>query len=221
MDLREYINPLRRWWWLLVAATLVATISSVIAVSQQPPIYQARTSLLIGQAINNPNPNSNDLWLSQQLAQTYSDVAKRQPVPSATMAALGLSWLPEYTVRPLPNSQLIELTVTDTSPERAVVVAQELANQLIRLSPTSGGQQGEVDRQGFIARQLDDLETQIEATSAEIQARQAELGALISARQIADAQAQVAALQTSWPRCRRTTPRCWPAPRRAPSIPSA
>lgn len=195
MDLREYITPLWRWWWLLVAATLVAAISSIIAVSQQPPIYQARASLLIGQAINNPNPTANDLWLSQQLAQTYSDVAKRQPVREATMAALGLTWLPEYTARPLPNNQLIELTVIDTSPERAMVVAQELATQLVRLSPTGGGQQGELERQGFIARQLDDLETQIEATNSEIQVRQAELGALISARQIADTQAQVAALQ--------------------------
>lgn len=195
MDLRDYLIPLRRWWWLLLASTLVATVSSVIAVSQQPPIYQARTSLLIGQAISNPNPDSNDLWLSQQLAQTYSEVAQREPVQDATMAALGLDWLPEYTARPLPNSQIIELTVTDTSPERAMVVAQELANQVIRLSPTSGDQQGEQERQSFVSQQLDDLEAQIDTTNDEIEAKQTELGNLVSARQIADTQAQVAALQ--------------------------
>lgn len=62
MELKAYIAPLRKWWWLLIASTLVAAISCFIAVSQQPPIYQAKATLLIGNAINNPNPTGNDFF---------------------------------------------------------------------------------------------------------------------------------------------------------------
>ena len=195
MELKEYILPLRKWWWLIVAATLVATLSSLIATSRQAPIYQTRTTIMVGRAIENPNPNGSDFWLMQQLAGTYADIAKRAPVQNATKAALGLTWLPDYTVRVVPNTQLVEISVVDTSPPRAQAVAGELANQLILQTPMQSG--SEMDqRQSFIKTQLDDLEVKIKDTQAEIAKKQADLGNLFSARQIADTQTQIAGLQT-------------------------
>ena len=46
------------------------------------------------------------------------------------MAALGLAWLPEYTAKAVPNTPVVEISVTDTDPQRAQAVANELANQL-------------------------------------------------------------------------------------------
>lgn len=195
MELRAYIRPLLKWWWLILISTLIAGATSYFAVSQQPPIYQARTTLLIGSAINNPNPDGNEFWLSQQLAQTYSDIARRDVVRQAVMQELGLTWLPSYTAQPVSNTQLLELRVSDSSPERAMIVANELANQLILRTPTSGNQQGDSERQAFIASQLDDLELNIEETKAEIAAKQTELAGLFSARQISDLQSQIRALE--------------------------
>lgn len=194
MELKEYILPLRKWWWLIVAATLVATLSSLIATSRQAPIYQTRTTIMVGRAIENPNPNGSDFWLMQQLAGTYADIAKRAPVQDATKAALGLTWLPDYTVRVVPNTQLVEISVVDTSPPRARAVASELANQLILQTPMQSGSDMD-QRQAFIKTQLDDLEVKIKDTQAEIARKQADLGNLFSARQIADTQTQIAALQ--------------------------
>ena len=59
MELRDYIRPLRKWWWLIIAATLVATVSSYLATREQPPIYRTRTTIMVGSAIENPNPNGN------------------------------------------------------------------------------------------------------------------------------------------------------------------
>jgi polysaccharide biosynthesis transport protein len=194
MELMEYLTPLRKWWWLILASTLVAAGSSFLAGRNEPVLYQSRTTLMIGRAIDDPNPTTNVFWLSQQLAQTYADIARRQPVRNATMDALGLTWLPQYTSRAVPNSQLLEITVTDSVPERAQAVANELARQLILQSPTSS-QQEQGDRQQFIDQQLDDLEANIKETQAEIRARQDEIGQMFSARQIADTQAQIASLQ--------------------------
>lgn len=195
MELRTYISPLLKWWWLIVLATILAGVSSFLAVRQQPPTYQSRTTLMIGRTIEELNPSGTQFYLSQQLAQTYVDIARREPLRNATKEALGLEWLPPYSVNVLPNTQLIEILVADTSPERSYAVARELANQLILLSP-SGVQQEEQERQDFINQQLNDLQVQIEETKAEIEAQQNALGELFSARQIADAQTQIAALES-------------------------
>jgi capsular polysaccharide biosynthesis protein len=89
---------------------------------------------------------------------------------------------------------LIEIAVVDTDAKRAQAVANELADQLIHQAPTSPGG-GADQRQAFINSQLDDLETKITQTQDEVTKKQTELANLFSARQIADAQAQITALQ--------------------------
>ncbi len=193
MEFKQYIIPLRKWWWLLLLATIIAAVASYLVVREQPPVFQSRTTLLIGQSINDPNPEG--FYIMPQLLQTYADIANREPVQHATMDALGLTWLPEYQVKPLANTPLMEIVVTDTSPERAMVVANELANQLILASPASTEQE-EQERQAFINEQLNSLQTQIEATTIELEDKQNQLGELFSARQIAEAQNEITALES-------------------------
>ncbi len=195
MELIELIAPIRRWWWLILASTLVAAGASYYVGSQQPDVFQARTTLMIGRAIENPNPSGSEFWLSQQLATTYAEVAEREPVRHGTMEALGINFLPEIIVRALPSTQLIEIRVNDTSPERAMVVANEYARQLIRQSPTSIDDEQDDSRQAFIEAQLDELETNILATSEEIRENQETLVSAFSAQQIQELQSQIATLQ--------------------------
>ncbi len=195
MDLYEYLKPIRKWWWLLVAATIVAAVSSSLATLQESQVYKSRTTLMIGRTIDDPNPTSGQFALAQQLADSYADIANREGVRNATMDALGTTWLPEYLASALPNTQLIDITVTDTDPARAQAVAAELANQLILAGP-SGIDQEERDRQAFINQQLDDLERQIQETQDNIAALQSELGSLTSARQISDTRSQIRVLET-------------------------
>lgn len=194
MELKKYIMPLRRWWWLLVAATLIAAVSSFLATLRQPPIYQTLTTLMIGQVITDPNPTGAEFTLSRQLAENYAEIANREPVRIATKEALGLNWLPSYRAIALPNGQFIEIIVTDTIPERAQAVANELAHQLILRSPT-GNQSDEQDRQAFIQAQLDNLQLQITDTETEIQTLRQALGEMDSARQISDTRTQITALE--------------------------
>ena len=195
MSLAQYLKPLVRMWWLILAAVAVATLASFVVVRRSPPNYQSHTVLMVGRALENPNPSSGDLYMSQQLAGTYVDIVKRDQIQNATMAALGLDWLPEYTARLVPGTQFMELAVIDTDPVRAQAVASELANQLMRLTPANA-EGVDRSRQAFINQQLDELEASIKTTRDEISKKQSELATMFSARQIADAQAQIAALQS-------------------------
>jgi capsular exopolysaccharide synthesis family protein len=195
MELNKYIFPLRKWWWLVAASTLIAVVFSSLSVLRQPTFYQARTTLMIGTAISDPNPSTNELFLGQQLAAAYADIANREILLNATKDALGMNRLPQYFARALPNTQFIEITVNDTDPERAQIVANELATQLIHLNPISGQSQ-EQGRQEFIRERLNNLETQIQETEAEIDRLQEELANTFSAQEINDKQDQITSLQS-------------------------
>jgi capsular exopolysaccharide synthesis family protein len=173
---------------------LIAGISSFLATMRQPALYQSFTTLMIGQVITDPNPTSTEFNLSQQLAENYAEIANREPVRRATREALGINWLPEYRAFAMPNGQFIEIVVTDTDPERAKLVAGELANQLILRSPT-GDQTDEQERLAFVQNQLDNLQIQITETEVEILVLREALGEMDSARQIADTQEQITALE--------------------------
>jgi len=194
MELSAYIRPVLKWWWMIVLATIVALVASFIVTLRQPPIYQSRTTLLTGSAVNESNPTTNALALNQTLANYYADLATREPVRNAAMESLGVEWLPEYDARLLPNSQIIEITVTDTDPQRAQVVASGLAAALILQTPTQNKQ--EQDRKAFVEEQLNDLELKINNIKEEIQIKRDELKSLPSARQIADTEEAIAKLES-------------------------
>jgi len=195
MEIKNYIAPLLKWWWLIITAAILASATSYFVVRQEPILYQSKATILIGNPFASLNPDSSELWASTQLAEAYAGFAQREPVRDATMKALNLDWLPQYSVTVPPRTQFIEVVVIDSDPQRAQIVANEIANQLIQLSP-SGADQERNKRQDFIDQQLDDLQKQIEETRSEIETRQFELGELVSAREIAEAQGQIAALQS-------------------------
>lgn len=196
IEIREYLEPLRKWWWLIVISTLVAGGSSYLATREQVPVYNSATTLMIGDPIASLNPSTSDLYLTQQLAQTYVNLANRGSFRNSVMEALGIDWLPEEIfVRNINNTNFIEIAVTDSNPQRAQAVAAEMGRQLILRGPST--QEEDQERQRFINEQLSDYEKAIKETQAEIEAKNALLGELISAREIADTQSEIVTLQAS------------------------
>ncbi len=190
MDINAYLKPLIKWWRLLFIATALAVIASSLSVMFQSEVYVSRTTLMIGQTINNPNPDSNQIYLATQLATIYADMANREPIQVATMEALGITWLPSYEAIVVPNTQLIEISVTDTNPKRAQIIANELARQLTLKGPVTGstetGQQQE-----FIKEQLSSLQSQITETESKVEELQKSLTTLSSASQVASTEKEI------------------------------
>jgi len=193
MELKDYLIPLRKWWWLIAAATLVATLSSFLATRQQPYNYAAKATLMVGRSIQSTNPQDYEINASQQLGQTYASLATRRPVKHATQATLGLSWLPEYTAKMVPSTQLLEIQVIDTDPGRAQAVANEVANQLILQTPTE--ERDLLQRREYVSRELQEAEAAMDRTKAEIAKLRDDMAQMFSARQIADTQSQINALE--------------------------
>jgi succinoglycan biosynthesis transport protein ExoP len=195
-DLRQYALTMRKWWWLMVLCALVAGGSSYLATLQMPRIYEATTTVMIGRSIEKTNPDITDLALSQQLALTYAEMVTRRPILSGAAEALGLSYVPSasnVSTRQIKGTQLLEINVRDTDPNRAAVLADEIAHQLVLQSPTGDGE--EEQRRDFIRRQLVELESRIETARQEIEREGERLETANSARAIEQYQTNIEALE--------------------------
>ncbi len=197
MELRQYAAVVWKWLWLILLGTAVAGVSTWLAAKDQPPIYQSSTTLMIGQTIEKANPNYTDFYAGQQLAQTYSELIKREPILKATARALGFeegwrSLQGQIAVSLVPNTQLMEIKVIDTDPRRAQLIADELARQLI--SSVEKARPHDSNRE-FIQEQANSLPPKIKAAQEEIQKLEADLAQAFSARQIQEIQNQIAILQ--------------------------
>jgi succinoglycan biosynthesis transport protein ExoP len=205
MELRQYVSMLLRWWWLVVVSVLVASVAAYVATKATPYTYVSRTTIMVGQVLSNPNANQSDLYTGEALAQSYSDLVGREPTLKAALQAVGLPW--DWTVlqgmvqsRVVPGTQLLEIAVTDTDPQRAKVLADTVAQQLISQSPSANDPEKEAERQ-FILSQIDDLKTNIKNAQDELLKLDDIASKATSARQIQDARDQQATLQaqiTTW-----------------------
>ncbi len=190
--LGQSLKPLVRWWWLILVAAIVAGATSLLYVRMRPDIYQSHGTLIVGSAMRNPNPDNMSLQMGAYLARSYAEMADRSTMQDSIKSALQMEWLPEYSVLSSPDSQLIEVTVTDDDPVRAQVVATELVHQLVMMSP--GAADAET-RSRFAQEQLGKMETDISATEGEIASRRDELAQATSARQIVSLEGEVSALE--------------------------
>ncbi len=195
MELKEYVLVLRRWWWLLLACVAIAVVAAYIGVQNEPRIYAATTTVMIGQSLQKANPSSQEIYISQQLAQTYAELARRQLILAGVRDALGLSYTPSpssVSTHQVPGTQLLEISVRDVIPERARAIADEVARQLTLQGPEGGENQS---RRALIEEQLATLEENIVATQREIDRAQEELEAAGDARAIQQHQENLVALE--------------------------
>jgi capsular exopolysaccharide synthesis family protein len=194
MELRHYLHIAWKWSWLVVLAVLIAGGASYFASKSATPLYRTKTTLMIGRAIENPDPRSVDLNTGQQLAHTYSQLARREPILAATIERLGLrmSWqnlAGRVSTNVVPQTQLLEIFVVDSDPLRAKVLADAIAEELIRQSPTTPDNSQE--QLAFTQAQIDDLKSKIERGQKEINRLTIELDSANSSRLIQDLQNKI------------------------------
>jgi len=200
MELRQYLKSILRWWWLIILCTGIAGGASYYVSSQQTRIYQTTTTLLVGQVTQKANPAAQDFFTVERLAESYAQMANREPILKAAVESLGLkmNWQSlkgRVYAYSIPQTQLMGISVQDSSPERAVAIADEIAYQLILQSPSSPENQARQERSQFVLSQLDDLETRIKTAKARVNDLETELASAFSARQIQDLQTEITNLE--------------------------
>ena len=203
-DLKQYIAAFIKWWWLIVVSVVVAGLVSYLAAQSQPKQYFSSATLLVGQGTRSVNANASDLSISQALAQSYADIATREPVMLGTLNALQLPWDADVlrnkvSARVVQGTQLLEVSVIDTDPQRAKVLADTVANQLIQQSPSAGNLSLE-DKQ-LVQEQVADIRDNLRRGKEDLKLIDETINKAQSAQEIRAAQSRQSVLQqqmTRW-----------------------
>ncbi len=116
VELSRLVGVILRRWWLLVAFIAIGASIAYVMSQSQTPVYQATTTILVGQSIKSPQLVRTDLQTSDALVQTYVEMTHRQPVLEGVIAALQLntSWdklNKQVTASQVLGTQLIEIKV--------------------------------------------------------------------------------------------------------------
>jgi succinoglycan biosynthesis transport protein ExoP len=198
-EIRKYLGLVKRWWWLLVVSTVIPMAVSYYFVSQQSDLYQAKATIVVGRSVlQDPDPDARLMNLSNTLAAAYAELVRQGPVTGSVIERLGLDRSPEQLAAQIgtgirSGAQLLEIYVTDTNPEAAALIANALADELIRRSPASGG--SDPEQQEFVRRQLEELQAKIEGIGEEVDELTTSLSELTSAAEVQDVQDQITALE--------------------------
>ena len=189
MELHQYSNVIKRWWWLLIVGMIIPMIISYHFISEQPALYQAQVTLRSA----SPDPG-----LVRTSLEAYTVLVKRRPITLPVIQRLNLERSPEALAQQItawvnPEAQLLEIVVTDTRPQAAALIANALADELIRQSLTS--EEGSREQQEFVRRQLVDLEERITKIEEEIRELEDSLPNLKGAGEIEEARQRLSVLQ--------------------------
>lgn len=173
MAIRQFAADIWRWLWLIALSGLIAGAIAYGISTMTVPVYAASTRLLINQApASKLTSDYNSLLTSERLAKTYAEMLRTRPVMAAVIAQLQLSTTPDalaqhIIVSVVRDTQLIEVTVEDTSPQRAADIANTIVdvfaqqNHDLQLSRYTSIQQG-------LEQEQAQLQTNIDQTNASI-----------------------------------------------------
>lgn len=215
MELEQYIRVVKRWLWLIIVAAFIGGGIGFITTTGRPTFYTASTTVAIGHYLQDANPTTAQIIIGQGLSDTYKELVTTRNILQGVVDQLNYQVDPEalrslIATDILPNTSLLVISVRSLDPVLSQDIANALADQLIRQSPTNltTEQQSQVD---LANAQIQALTTQIEQQRATIQeidtqitatTDQAELDRLTERRsqlvdQVNQATATIAQFQTT------------------------
>lgn len=183
MDLSKFQNIVRRYFWLFVLAPLVASLSTILVISNQPPSYRATTRLLVGPGLDSPTPDLNSLRIGGQLTQTYAELANTRAFLESVNSKLDQKTEIETLNRLIQTRQNVEtrlltIVVFHPDPNQAVAIANAAAQTFLEISPSKDNTTDLLrTRLSSETQQLEEIVSRSEAT---IQQLEAELAGLKS-----------------------------------------
>jgi capsular polysaccharide biosynthesis protein len=171
MEFKQFVALLGRWFWLILLGLVLGAASGILISRVQTPAYQATSKVLVMRV---PDASASGLAYlgEQELAVTFSELIKTQPVIDSASQKLGFKVVSDkITVRQDTNSQIINLIAEDSDPQRTALIANTVVEMAIkRYVDLQVGQYTALEKDvqsqlTLLQNRMTDLQTQITTTS--------------------------------------------------------
>jgi diguanylate cyclase (GGDEF)-like protein len=139
MEIRLYLQILRRGWWIIALTTLAALTAALVVTYFTTPEYETVASFIVtpGTALVSRSDvlNSFDTLSGQSVTSTYAEIMNSARIYTDAMAFLKIQpvEVKDYTYKTsvVPNSSVLVLTVKGPDPQLAANLANAIGNQSI------------------------------------------------------------------------------------------
>src|SRR4051812_14454243 len=160
IDVRAYWRTIRKRWPFVVLSMIIATVVAFVYTYRQPKVYEATCQIIIDPQAPQILPGSKDVvemgtgsfWGNKEFYETQYRIIQSTNVGQRTAEKLGLQYDPDYagsmgpnhdlialgralasqvSVKPLKDSRLALITITDGKPQRAALIANTIADTYI------------------------------------------------------------------------------------------
>nr|WP_277605502.1 polysaccharide biosynthesis tyrosine autokinase [Glycomyces sp. L485] len=141
--MRSGLRLLREHWLLITMVTAMAVAASGFATWSQTPQYASRVTFFIS-AWTDPNDTASAYQgslLSEQKVKSYAELLRTRSVMDNVVDDLDLDLTPQQladkvTTSVVPDTALLNATVTDPSPEAARRIARSIGREFATLVPS-------------------------------------------------------------------------------------
>lgn len=150
VDIGEYVRVLRTRWLTIVVTTVIVVLGTLAASLLVRPEYQSSARMFVstsgGTSVGDTYQNN---LFSQGRVASYTVLVTDEELAARTVAAMGLDMTAEELAKKVtavatPETVLLDIRITDTSPTRARDIADAMAAEFIVLvreleTPDNGG----------------------------------------------------------------------------------
>lgn len=142
MELKEYLQILKKRFLLIVVVTVLATATAgVLSFFVLSPSYKSDISVIINKAKDEAksSQNYNDIMMYQKLVKTYSTITTQRKVAEDVISKLNLDIKPKELIAmvstaPKGDTQFLTITVNSKDASKAAKIANQIAKSLKEVS---------------------------------------------------------------------------------------
>jgi capsular exopolysaccharide synthesis family protein len=136
---------LRKRWYVVAVYVIVGLVAGLAVSAVVPPTYDARATLYFSTVVTGPASGTVSAYetnlLAEQQVKTISLLVDTERVAQDVVDDLGLSMtaaelIPHVTATSDPETVVLAVDATDSSPQRAADIANSTARALVRLTDT-------------------------------------------------------------------------------------
>ena len=122
--------------YIVLILTIAVSVGYFYSFYFKVPLYQSSSTIVLAMPNNGTSSDAvtqSDLTLNQKLVSTYSQIVKSKNVLNQTINNLGIdidadTLSKEITVSSVSDTEIIEISVTDSNAEEAANITNELVN---------------------------------------------------------------------------------------------